>query len=303
MNQIRAARGGDPIRKSTEKTETLFDDAIDELAAIDQPTHLVLDCSTSGAPLSSPDSDIDKTARLPPIWEFLARSTRDRLDGDRIGAPGAYSITVILTDETQFDECSRFEKYVDATVYFDGYDADDLEEILSDRAEDAFIDGAVDTETIRHCAESTLPYAANASRALRLLREAWHCAEREDADAVRMEHVDAATERWALHDLRAVVDGSTPRRSFSSGYSLPVRMRVENQFGQPRFRTIGRRLKQTWRAIPGPTHTSGNDSKNSRNGGHSLNASRSLAAEGRGSTSSTSCSRIARLLWRQSRRT
>lgn len=211
LNQIRAARGGDPIRKSTEKTETLFDDAIDELAAIDQPTHLVLDCSTSGAPLSSPDSDIDKTARLPPIWEFLARSTRDRLDGDRIGAPGAYSITVILTDETQFDECSRFEKYVDATVYFDGYDADDLEEILSDRAEDAFIDGAVDTETIRHCAESTLPYAANASRALRLLREAWHCAEREDADAVRMEHVDAVTERWDLHELRAVVDGSTPR--------------------------------------------------------------------------------------------
>ncbi|WP_254831404.1 Cdc6/Cdc18 family protein [Haloglomus salinum] len=211
LDQLREARGGDDTRKSTEKTVALFDAAIGELAASDRPTHLVFDCCTSGAPLSAPDSDLDEMDPLPAIWEFLARSKRARLDGGRTGAPDAYDVTVILTDETQFDECGLFGDYVDATVYFDGYDADDLEEILSDRAEDAFVDGAVDTETIRHCAESTLPYAANAPRVLRLLREAWHCAEREDADAVRMEHVDAVTERWDLHELRAVVDGSTPR--------------------------------------------------------------------------------------------
>jgi hypothetical protein len=211
LNQIRAARGGDRGRKSTERTAALFDTAIGELAASDQPTHLVFDCATSEAPLSTPDSDLDQPDRLPALWEFLARSTQPRLDGDRIGAPATYSVTVILSDETQFDECSRFEKYVDATVYFDAHDADALEKILSNRAEAAFIDGAVDAETIRYCAESTLPYAANTSWALRLLREAWQCAEREDADAVRMEHVDAVTERWDLHELRAVVDGSTPR--------------------------------------------------------------------------------------------
>ena len=211
LNQIREARGGNRTVRFAETTETLFDDAIDELATTDRPTHLVFDCCAPASPLSAPDSTGNRMDCLPAIWEFLARSKRAKLDGGRIGAPDAYDLTVILTDDTQFDECGLFRDYVDATVYFDDYDADELEEILSDRAQDAFVDGALDGETIRYCAESTLPYASNASRALRLLRDAKNCAKREGADALRKEHIDAATERWDLLDLRTAVDGSNSR--------------------------------------------------------------------------------------------
>jgi cell division control protein 6 len=102
----------------------------------------------------------------------------------------------------------RFKEMLDPRVIstlseeelvFKPYNADELRDILMDRAELAFYDGVLSDGAIRLCAALAAAEHGDARRALDLLRVAGELAEREGEDSVSDEHVRHA-ERRIEHD-------------------------------------------------------------------------------------------------------
>lgn len=77
-------------------------------------------------------------------------------------------------------------------IVFTPYDAEQLYDILKERAEKAFQNGAIDHEVISYCAALAAREHGDARRALDLLRVAGEIAEREDSSKVTIEHVKKA---------------------------------------------------------------------------------------------------------------
>lgn len=98
----------------------------------------------------------------------------------------------------------RFKEYLDARVLsclseeeviFKPYSADELYDILSDRAEKAFIEGALQDSSLRLCAAYAAREHGDARRALDLLRVAGELAEREGSNAILDKHVKEALQK------------------------------------------------------------------------------------------------------------
>ncbi|NHV45760.1 MAG: cell division control protein Cdc6 [Candidatus Methanomethylicota archaeon] len=95
----------------------------------------------------------------------------------------------------------NFTEYLDPRVrsslgeeelVFPPYNAVELEDILKQRADKAFVEGAISPEVIKLCAAIAAKEHGDARRALDLLRVAGEIAEREGADRVVEEHVRKA---------------------------------------------------------------------------------------------------------------
>ncbi len=80
-------------------------------------------------------------------------------------------------------------------IIFPPYDAEQLKDILWQRAKMAFHEGAVDDMVISKCAAYAAKEHGDARRALDLLRVSGEIAEREGAPKVMLEHVDKALEK------------------------------------------------------------------------------------------------------------
>ncbi|MCD6196585.1 MAG: orc1/cdc6 family replication initiation protein [Staphylothermus sp.] len=78
-------------------------------------------------------------------------------------------------------------------IVFPPYDAEQLFDILMQRAEKAFQPGAVSSKVISYCAGLAAREHGDARRALDLLRVAGEIAEREGAEEVTIEHVKRAS--------------------------------------------------------------------------------------------------------------
>jgi len=98
----------------------------------------------------------------------------------------------------------RFKEFLDPRVLsslseeetvFRPYNADELQDILWDRARSAFCDGVVYDGAISLCAALAAAEHGDARRALDLLRVAGELAEREDSDAILEDHVRRAEKR------------------------------------------------------------------------------------------------------------
>ena len=77
-------------------------------------------------------------------------------------------------------------------IVFPPYDADQLFDILKQRAEQAFNKGVIDDAVISYCAALAAREHGDARRALDLLRVAGEIAERENASKVTVDHVKKA---------------------------------------------------------------------------------------------------------------
>ncbi len=77
-------------------------------------------------------------------------------------------------------------------VVFPPYNAEQLEDILWDRAKQAFNPGVISLEVIKYCAALAAREHGDARRALDLLRVAGEIAERENAEKVTIAHVKQA---------------------------------------------------------------------------------------------------------------
>ena len=78
-------------------------------------------------------------------------------------------------------------------IVFPPYNATQLEDILWDRARDAFVPGVIGLDVIKYCAALAAREHGDARRALDLLRVAGEIAEREDAERVTIAHVKQAS--------------------------------------------------------------------------------------------------------------
>jgi len=90
-------------------------------------------------------------------------------------------------------------------VVFPPYNAEQLRDILWDRAREAFQPGAVDDAVISYCAALAAREHGDARRALDLLRVAGEVAERENAPRVTVEHVKKAWSQLERDRVREVV--------------------------------------------------------------------------------------------------
>jgi len=80
-------------------------------------------------------------------------------------------------------------------VVFAPYNALQLQDILKERAEQAFKKGVVDSGVISKCAAFAAREHGDARRALDLLRIAGELAERDGAERIKLEHIDGANEK------------------------------------------------------------------------------------------------------------
>jgi cell division control protein 6 len=98
----------------------------------------------------------------------------------------------------------RFKDFLDPRVLsslseeeivFRPYDAAELQDILSDRAKQAFFDGVLSDSAVSLCAALAAAEHGDARRALDLLRVAGELAEREGAKTITEEHIRRAETR------------------------------------------------------------------------------------------------------------
>lgn len=88
-------------------------------------------------------------------------------------------------------------------LVFPPYDATQLQDILTSRAQVAFTEGSLDQSVIPKCAAYAAKEHGDARRALNLLRMAGEVAERAGAKTVEAEHVDLALDKL---DTETVVE-------------------------------------------------------------------------------------------------
>jgi len=108
----------------------------------------------------------------------------------------------------------KFKNFLDPRVIsslseeeliFPPYNAEQLQDILAQRAELAFYEGVLDDEVIPFCAALAAQEHGDARKALDLLRVSGEIAEKENADRVTQEHVRKAVKKIeADHIVEAV---------------------------------------------------------------------------------------------------
>ena len=119
----------------------------------------------------------------------------------------------------------KFKEYLDARVLsslseeevvFPPYDANQLRDILMQRAEEAFYEGVLDDAVVPLCAALAAREHGDARRALDLLRVAGEIAEREGASKVTERHVWKAQEKIEQDTMEEVIRRSRSTRRCSS---------------------------------------------------------------------------------------
>jgi cell division control protein 6 len=154
-----------------------------------------------------------------------------RKQGDEI----LYSLTRVNSELTKAKVCVvgisnnlHFLEFLDPRVrsslgeeeiVFKPYNASQLVDILQQRAEMSFVDGALDEGVIRLCAAHAAREHGDARRALDLLRVSGEIAEDEEAEKVTIEHVRRAHERIELDQTIEVIK-SLPLQSKVVLYSV-----------------------------------------------------------------------------------
>ncbi len=120
---------------------------------------------------------------------------------------GSTKVSIIgITNDVRFVEMldARVRSSLgEEEVVFPPYNAEQLRDILWERAREAFQPGAVDDSVISYCAALAAREHGDARRALDLLRVAGEVAERENASRVTVEHVKRA---WAQLERDRVLE-------------------------------------------------------------------------------------------------
>ncbi len=84
---------------------------------------------------------------------------------------------------------------------FNPYNASQLEDILKERAEKAFVEGAIDIRIIRKIAAIAAQEHGDARKAINLLRITGEIAEREGCREIKLEHVNKAQDEFDKNEI------------------------------------------------------------------------------------------------------
>jgi len=114
-------------------------------------------------------------------------------------------------------------------IVFPPYNAIQLQEILSQRAEEAFSKGVLEEGVISKCAAYAAREHGDARRALDLLRVAGELAERAASKKVRIEHVDLANEKIDKDKMVEVVENAPKQFQLALLSIIDLKNRKQNK--------------------------------------------------------------------------
>ena len=104
-------------------------------------------------------------------------------------------------------------------IFFHPYDAEQIKDILAERAVAGFAEGVLDPEVIPKCAAYAAREHGDARRALELLRVAGELADRSNSDKVSAKHVDRAEEKIDYDRILDIVS-TQPKQSQAAIFSI-----------------------------------------------------------------------------------
>lgn len=185
INELRKNTDRDRIKTTGYPEGEMYSMLFDELRAVDE-SHVIV-------ALDEIDSIGDDDTLLYKLPRCNNDNSANHIDPDdtKVGVVG---ITNDGTFKDQLDPRAK-STLCDREIHFPPYDANELQTILRDRAEDAFHDGVLDGDVIPLAAAFAAQRSGYARTALDLLYEAADVASTGDAATVSEEHVRTAEDR------------------------------------------------------------------------------------------------------------
>ena len=125
------------------------------------------------------------------LYELPRARANGHLDAARVGVIGIsnnYTFRSSLSPKVK-------DTLMEKELAFSPYDADELQSILTARAEKALVDGACEDSAIRLAAAKAAKDTGSARQAIDLLREGGDVAEERGATAITDDHIEAAAAR------------------------------------------------------------------------------------------------------------
>lgn len=146
---------------------------------------------------------LDEVGNIPEMNDLLYHLTRAEQDGTYIQDTNVSAIftgnNLQFVDNLTSDiESSLLDK---DRIIFDRYDAKELEKILQQRAETAFVDKGIEEGVVSYTASKAAQEGGDARYGLRMLLKAGEHAMEVGESPVTTDHIDVAQER--IHRLRA----------------------------------------------------------------------------------------------------
>jgi len=125
------------------------------------------------------------------LYELPRARANGHLDAARVGVIGIsnnYTFRSSLSPKVK-------DTLMEKELAFSPYDADELQSILTARAEKALVDGASEDSAIRLAAAKAAKDTGSARQAIDLLREGGDVAEEQGAAAITDDHIEVAAAR------------------------------------------------------------------------------------------------------------
>lgn len=171
------------------------------------------------------------------LYEFPRARANGHIEEAKVGIIGIsnnYTFRNTLSSKVK-------STLMEQEISFSTYDAGELQTILRDRAERAFIDGACSDSAISACAAFAAKDDGSARQAIDLLREAADAAQKSGDGTVTDAHVEAVRERVNRGQLRDKIDDQTMHAQMV----LEAVAREQRQRGESiRTKQVQQRYKQ-----------------------------------------------------------
>ena len=131
------------------------------------------------------------------LYQIPRARSNDNLQDAKVGIIGISNDLAFRDNLSAKVRSSLTEK----SISFPPYDANELRDVLRQRADIAFHDGALADDVLPLCAAYGAQDSGDARKALDLLREAGDIARAEDAEQVEESHVNRAREKLEREEL------------------------------------------------------------------------------------------------------
>jgi cell division control protein 6 len=152
---------------------------------------------------------LDEVDSIGDKHDILYSIPRARKQGDvKSTKLGIIGITNDSTFLSNLDPKVKSSLY-DSVIQFDAYESEELQQILSRRADRAFVDGAVDDSAISLCAAFAAQDKGSARQAIDYLYEAGEVALDHSDDLIVDDHVREAEERVEKRYITQSINGLT----------------------------------------------------------------------------------------------
>jgi cell division control protein 6 len=202
INKLRTLQHGDNATEmpaTGHPTKKVFNTLIDELNNIGGTTLIVLD-------------EIHQLNDEKLLYHIPRAPTSTRLNTDtHVGLIGISNIPSLF-DTLSTDVHDTLDP---ETIHLGSYDAPQLKEILSARAEHAFHDNALEHDVIPYCAANVSGNSGNARRAITQLREAGEIARNQNDTTVTEDHINEAIKKLQSDQVKDAVRSLTIHQKFA----------------------------------------------------------------------------------------